>query len=247
MQNIKNILQDIIYNLSGLDTIDAIKVNGSTDATSIIASATDRSVIVFGKLKTAVPEFVGTFGMPNLSKLQTILKFDEYNVDSKITVKMEERDGTQIPTVIHFENATGDFINDYRLMSKAVVDERIKSVSFKGTSWDIQIVPSAQNVQRMKKQTQANNEEKTFKANVVDGNLRFYFGDQATHSGNFTFESDVAGHIDNKWHWPIKQFTTILSLASEKTTLKFSNQGVAEITVDSGYADYQFLIPGQTK
>lgn len=246
MQNIKNILQDIISNLASLDTIDAIKVNGTADATGIIASATDRSVIVFGKLKTPVPEFVGTFGMPNLSKLHTILKFNEYDTDSKITVKMEERDGTSIPTVVHFENASGDFVNDYRLMSKAVVDERIKSVSFKGTSWDIQINPSIQNVQRMKMQTQANSEEKTFKATVVDGNLRFYFGDQATHSGNFTFQSGVTGHIDNKWHWPIKQFTTILSLGGEKT-LKFSNQGVAEITVDSGLADYQFLIPGQTK
>ena len=35
-----------------------------------------------GKTKTPVADFIGTFGMPNLTKLKTILSFDVYNDDS---------------------------------------------------------------------------------------------------------------------------------------------------------------------
>ena len=37
-----------------------------------------------------------------------------------------------------FENASGDFKNDYRFMSKEVVEEKTKKgPKFKGVNWDI--------------------------------------------------------------------------------------------------------------
>jgi hypothetical protein len=46
--------------------------------------------------------------------------------------------------------------------------------------------------------------------------------------------------------WPVKQIIDILSLSGDKT-MRISDQGVAEITVDSGLATYRYLIPAQTK
>ena len=37
-----------------------------------------------------------------------------------------ERNGETIPTHIHFENAAGDFQNDYRFMNKAIIEEKLK-------------------------------------------------------------------------------------------------------------------------
>jgi hypothetical protein len=46
--------------------------------------------------------------------------------------------------------------------------------------------------------------------------------------------------------WPVKQFISIMDLPGDKV-VKFSDQGVAQITVDSGIADYTYLLPAQSK
>ena len=50
-------------------------------------------------------------------------------------------------------------MNDYRLMGKAIVEEKVKSVSFKGAAWGVEFEPSIAGVQKLKKQAQANSEE----------------------------------------------------------------------------------------
>jgi len=62
----KDNLLDIIAHTSALGNIDIVKVTGTDTETSINAVADDRSVIVSGTFKTPHPDFIGTFGMPNL-------------------------------------------------------------------------------------------------------------------------------------------------------------------------------------
>ena len=80
--------------------------------------------------------------MPNLDKLALHLKNPEYQKDAKIDVVQAERNGETIPTHIHFENAAGDFENDYRFMNKAIIEEKLKTVKFKGASWNVTVTPS---------------------------------------------------------------------------------------------------------
>ena len=127
----KDYLQDLITHTHGLGVVDLIKVTGTVQETTINAIAEDKSVIVSGKFKNPSVDFLGTFGMPNLGKLKTILGFDEYDQDAKISVTKQNKDGVDVPTTIHFETKNSDFINDYRLMSKAIVEEKVKSVLFK--------------------------------------------------------------------------------------------------------------------
>ena len=44
----------------------------------------------------------------------------------------------------------------------------------------------------------------------------------------------------------MKQFIGILDLAGDKT-IKLSDEGVAEITVDSGVGVYNYILPAQSK
>lgn len=242
----KDTLKDIIEHTSALGFIDLIKVSGTDKETVISAVAEDRSVIVTGTFHNPNPEFMGVFGMPNLNKLKTILSFDDYDDSAVITVKTKDREGVQTPDTIHFETKDKSFVNDYRLMSKTIIEEKIKNVIFKGTTWNIEFDPSIASIQRLKKQASANSEENTFVTKVENGDLKVFFGDPSTHSGNFVFHTGVTGTLSKTWHWPVNQVMNILGLPGDKT-YKISDQGASEITVDSGLATYRYLLPAQQK
>jgi len=242
----KDYLKDLIDHTYGLGVIELIKVTGTDKETSISAVAEDKSVIINGTFKTPIADFIGTFGMPNLGKLKTIIGFDEYDDKAIINVVQTQRDGASVPSTIHFETSTGDFVNDYRLMFKSVVDEKVKSVSFKGATWNVEFEPTIPGVLRLKKQSQANSEENNFVAKTDNGDLKIYFGDPSTHSGNFVFHSGITGTLSKQWLWPVKQFISILDLVGDKT-VRISDAGAAEIVVDSGLAVYSYLLPANTK
>ena len=44
--------------------------------------------------------------------------------------------------VSYFENATKDFKNDYRFMNAEIINEKLKTVKFKGASWDVEVQPN---------------------------------------------------------------------------------------------------------
>jgi hypothetical protein len=242
----RDYLLDIVQHTHGLGIIDLVKITGTDHETQIDAIAEDRSVIVQAKFKNPVPEFVGTFGMPNLSKLNTILNIQEYREHAQISVTSQTNNNETVPSGIHFENKVGDFKNDYRFMLAAIVNDKLKTVKFKGVKWGVEIEPTVAAIQRMKFQAQANSEETTFIARTEKNNLVFYFGDHSSHSGNFVFQHDVTGSLSKAWSWPVSAVIGILSLAGDKT-LKISDEGAAMITVDSGIAEYNYILPAQQK
>ena len=239
----KDHLQDIVQHTHSLGIIDLVKVVGTDSQTTIEAVSEERSAIVQAQFHNPVPEFVGTFGMPNLGKLNTILNIPEYKEDAKLSITKKD-DGA--PNGVHFENKVGDFKNDYRFMSAEIVNDKLKTVKFKGVKWGVEIEPSVAAIQRLRFQAQANSEETTFIAKVENGNLVFYFGDHSSHAGNFVFAHDVAGSLNKAWSWPVSAVISILSLAGDKM-IRFSDEGAAQITVDSGLAVYNYILPAQQK
>jgi len=242
----KDILQDIVAHTHSLGFLPLVKVTGEDAATTIESMAEDRSVIVNAKTHNPVSEFSGVFGMPNLDKLNLHLKNPEYKENAKIEVVVSNRNGADIPTSLHFENSTGDFVNDYRFMSTEIINEKLKSVKFKGSGWDVEFEPSLNAIQRLKLQAAVHSEETVFQVKVEDGNLVFSFGDASTHAGNFVFQHDVGGKLKHVWSWPVQQVIAILSLDG-KSTMRISDQGAMQITVDSGIAVYEYILPAQSK
>lgn len=242
----KDILQDLVAHTHSLGFIPLVKVSSTDEATEIEAMAEDRSVIVNAKTKTPVEAFSGIFGMPNLNKLDIHLKCPEYKEKAKITVVSAERNGETIPTGLHFENEAGDFKNDYRFMNTEIINEKLKSVKFKGAKWDIEFEPSVTSIQKLKFQANANSEESVFQVATKDDNLVFSFGDASTHAGEFVFHSGVTGKLKQVWSWPVIQVMSILNLPGN-ITMKIADVGAMMITVDSGIAEYNYILPAQSK
>ena len=242
----KDILQDIVAHTHALGFLNIVKVNGDDAQTGIDSMAEDRSVILQANTKTAQVEMKGTFGMPNLNKLDIHLKCPEYKDGASIEVVQADRNGATIPVGIHFENKAGDFKNDYRFMNADIINEKLKTVKFKGAQWEVEVQPTLGNVQRFKLQATANSEETVFTV-ITDGdNLKFKFGDASTHAGDFIFATGITGSLKNEWAWPVAQTMAILGLDGDKT-MRISDQGAMQIEVNSGLASYEYILPAQSK
>ena len=76
--------------------------------------------------------------------------------------------------------------------------------------------------------------------------MKFLFGDHSTHAGDFVFQHDVGGKLAKNWSWPVQQFIAIMHLNGDKT-VRISDSGAAKITVDSGPAVYNYILPAQSK
>jgi hypothetical protein len=131
-------------------------------------------------------------------------------------------------------------------MASGIVNEKLKTAKIRPVTWHIEFEPTNAAIQRMKWQMSANAEEANFQAKTENGDLKFFFGDHSTHSGNFVFHPGVSGQLKRAWAWPAKQFVSIMDLTGDKK-VRISDDGAAEITVDSGLAVYQYLLPAQSK
>ena len=105
--------------------------------------------------------------------------------------------------------------------------------------------PLAQNIQKFRYQVQANSDSVNFQTFTKNGNLYFELGEVSSHQGNFVFHQ-VKGNLADKMSWPVKQVLGILNLPGDKR-MRISDVGVMQITVDSGVADYEYLIPAVSK
>jgi hypothetical protein len=239
----RDYLKDLVEHTHDLGFIDLVKITGDDKTTAIVGVAEDLSVVLEGEFKNPHPDFIGTFGMPNLNKLKILLNLPEYKENAKLGLTKKS---TGEPDGIEFENAGGDFRNTYRFMTANVVNDKLPTPKFKGVPWHIEFEPTVAAIQRLRMQAQANAEEPNFYARTENGNLKFFFGDHSTHAGNFVFHSGVTGQLKHAWAWPAVQFMAIMALTGDKT-VRISDDGAAKITVDSGVAVYNYILPAQRK
>lgn len=242
-------LLDIVRNTFDLSFISAVKVTGDLKSTQLDALSDDKTVVLRAVLHNPVAELQGLFGMPNLDKLKAILNLEVYREDAVITVIKEDRSGTgnPEPTGLHFVNAVGDFQNDYRFMTSAVVTEQLKTAKpKKSPTWVIEFEPTVSGLQRLKMQSQVHSDQKLFTVKTQKDLLKISFGDRSTHAGEFVFHAGITGSLQHSWSWNTKELTSILDLAGDKI-MRISDEGAAEITVDSGLATYQYVLLAQTK
>jgi len=243
----KDILQDIVSHTHNLGFLNIVKITGTEDKTTIDSMADDRTVIMYGETANPNPEMLGVFGMPQMNKLKYLLDCPEYKENASIEVVKADRNGETIPTGLHFENSGKDFKNDYRVMNTEIINEKLKTVKFRGVNWHVEVQPSLASVQRFSFQAAANNAHPTFLAKTDGDKLKFTFGDAASHGGEFVFATGVTGVLNKGWTWPVAPVLAILKAADvNNTTMSLSNEGALQITLDSGLAVYKYIIPAQT-
>jgi hypothetical protein len=242
----KSILQDIVAHTNKLGFLNIVKVTGTDEKTLIDSMADDRSVIMYAETADPHPDMIGTYGMPQLEKLRYLLDGKEYQDGAKIEVVTAERNGETIPVGLHFENKDGDFKNDYRFMNQDLINEKLKTVKFRGVKWNVEVEPTISAIQRFQFQAGANTEHTTFLAKTDGGNLKFTFGDLSSHGGEFIFATDVVGNLTKGWTWPVNSVLSILKIAdANNAKIGFSDEGAMQITLDSGIATYKYIIPAQ--
>jgi hypothetical protein len=242
----KDFLQDLVAHTHSLGFLPLVKVSATDKETSIESMAEDKSVILNAKTNQPVSDLEGVFGMPNLNKLDIHLKCPEYKENFTIDVVTQDRNGETIPTGLHFKNGAGDFENNYRFMNSDIINEKLKTVKFKGAKWDIEFTPTMASIQKLKFQASAHTEETTFQVKTEDNNLVFSFGDANTHAGSFVFQAGVSTKLRQAWSWPVAQVQSILNLNGDKT-VRIADAGALNITVDSGLATYDYILPAQSK
>jgi hypothetical protein len=242
----QDLLKDIVSHTHNLGFLNIVKITGTEDKTQIDSMADDRTVIMYAETANPTPDMIGIFGMPQLNKLKYNLDCPEYKENAKIDVVKQDRNGETIPVGLHFENEAGDFKNDYRFMNTEIINEKLKTVKFRGVKWDVEINPTVQSIQRFQFQASANTEHTTFLAKTDGDKLKFTFGDQSTHGGEFIFATGVSGNLNKGWTWPVASVLSILKIAdANNAKVSFSNEGAMQIELDSGIATYKYIIPAQ--
>jgi hypothetical protein len=226
-----------------LGFLELVKVIGTSTSTELNSIAADQTVVLNSQFITPDKELEGIFGLHDLGRLNTILSIPEYKENSFIQV-IKTND---IPVGISFQNANRDFRNDYRFMSKEVIETQIPTKIRKSINWDVSFVPSINNIQRLKFQSQAaGSSEGTFNAKVDKNNLYFSIGDHSTHTGEFVFSAGVSGKLNTPRDWPLSHVQGILNLTGDKV-MKISDAGAMQITVTSGLAVHQYTILSSMK
>jgi len=242
----QDLLKDIVAHTNKLGFLNIVKITGEVDKTLIDSMAEDRSVIMYAETTNPYPQLIGTFGMPQLEKLRYLVEGKEYQEDAKIDLVTANRNGANVPVGLHFENKDGDFKNDYRFMNSDIINEKLKTVKFRGVNWHVEVEPTVNAVQRFQFQAGANTEHTTFLAKTDSDKLLFTFGDQSSHAGEFVFSTGVTGKLTKAWTWPVNPVLAILKIAdANNAKISFSNEGAMQITLDSGIATYKYIIPAQ--
>lgn len=244
---IKDVLLDVIKHTNGLGIIENIKVDGTSDATKLAAMDPNKTVIMTAELHDAVGEFEGEFGMGSLGLLSSLTRLSNYQeAGATINVVREERNGEELPTTLVFKDTDGGK-DQYRFMSKKVVDEAMRVATFKGAKWDITIEPAARRVAQLSEVAGIyGGIDPAFSVKTQDGSLVLEVGStEGGVVGRRVFAENVDGSLNNAWQFPLAQFLAILKLGGTQV-VRFSDQGACQIDVDSGIGVYSYIMPAMS-
>jgi hypothetical protein len=246
--DIKSVLMDIVKHTSGLGIIDNVKVTGTGDNTTIAAMDSDKTVILTAKMHDIVPEFNGEFGMGNLGLLTSLMRLSTYKeAGATIDVVRAERNGEETPTTLVFKDTEGGK-DQYRFMSKEIVDQAMKVATFRGATWDVQVSPASKRIAQLSEVAGIYaGVDPAFSVKTEDGNLVLEVGStEGGVVGRRVFAENIEGNLSTTWSWPLSQFLSIIKLGGT-IVIKFSNQGACQIDVDSGIGLYSYILPAMSQ
>lgn len=242
----KDFLIDMVKHTVPLAAFEHIRVDGNSKEVLLSSTEKERSVVLRAKLHASLPDFNGTFGIPNINTLNTLLSIPEYQDESaKVTVERKAVNGNDQPVLVKFENGSGDFKNDFRLMASNIIENIEPLLKFNVTSWPVEFAPTVVAQQRLKYQTSANPEEKAVTFRIEGGEVKAMLGDASSHSGSFVFQTGVDPKAKETIVVPVLVINAILALSGDKK-IQMGGPGMM-ISVDSGIANYDYIIPMLTK
>jgi hypothetical protein len=246
---IRDVFLDIVKHTHSLGFLDTAKVVGSDETATIEAMDPEKSVVLYGKLNDPIPGLEGTVGLSRMSVLHGYLNFSGFaEEEAEIEIIKQTKGDEEIPVELQFTSPQGHTAN-YRFMSGDVVEEQLKTVKFKGVTWDVTINPTQKSIKDL---SQLSGILGSFEPNFVaktdkKGNLNFYIGTGPTDRTIIPFATGVVGDLKKGWAWSLSHVLQILKLSSaSQCTISFSDLGAMSIEIDSGLGVYTYILPARS-
>jgi len=245
----RDIVQDIVKHTAGLGFITSVKVTGTDESTTLDAMDADRTVILQAKLHNTVEEFNGEFGLGNLGFLAGVTALGNYQTDdATVEVVARDRNGVSSPDHLMFRDADGN-TDQYRFMSKEIIEQTLQTVKFKGVEWDVTLEPTKAKVNELQQVAGIyGGIEPNFTVKTEGTDLIVTVGAaDGSFTGKRTFAQNVNGEITEGYAWPLAQVLAILKLGMSGTcVMQISKKGALMISVDSGIGKYDYILPALT-
>ena len=224
----RDIVQDIVKHTAGLGFITSVKVTGTDESTTLDAMDADRTVILQAKLHNTVEEFNGEFGLGNLGFLAGVTGLGNYQTDdATVEVVARDRNGVSSPDHLMFKDADGN-TDQYRFMSKEIIEQTLQTVKFKGVEWDVTLEPTKAKVNELQQVAGIyGGIEPNFTVKTEEGNLIVTVGAaDGSYTGKRTFAQNVNGELNEGYAWPLSQVLAILKLGmSGACVMQISKRG----------------------
>jgi len=261
-----NSLRDLTRHTSGLD-IDMIKIIGDNGSVEFEGINDDKTVVLKGNFVKNVPELEGTFGLSQLDYLTKCVNEYKQKDDSIEVVRVEktfsvattDNNGTSLRDdsgEVIYEKITEDIIerlvfsrkspkmvNPYRVLDRRMITEQ---PSFKGAEWDVVITPTSQAINSLAVQAGMGVEE-YFGVKTEDKILYLTFGDTSSQA-IVEFAHDVDGEITRSWIWGVGPVLNILKMSDNADcTMSFLDKGALQITLETGLAKYNYIMPAKAR
>lgn len=247
--NTRDVIQDIVKHTAGLGFITNVKVTGTDEETRLDAMDPNRTVILQATLHNTMPEFAGEFGLGNLGFLSGVTALASYQADdATVEVVRRERNGVDVPDHLLFKDVEGN-TDQYRFMSKEIIEQTLQTVKFKGVEWNVTFEPTKAKVSELQQVAGIyGGIEPNFTVKTEDGNLIVTVGAaDGSFTGKRTFAKNVSGELNEGYAWPLSQVLAILKLGmSGSCVMQISSRGALQISVDSGIGKYDYILPALT-
>lgn len=243
---IKDVLKDFIRHTHKLGIFEMVKITGTLKETEVETTDPEKTVIFKGKTHNPVADFAdNTVGLSRMGVLDGYLKMFDGDNDTVVT-QTQERNGVKVPTEVEFTREDGTVAN-YRFMLADVINQQLKEIKFKGAEFDINIVPTQKNLKDLSGFNGILGAfESTFSPRTEDGKLYFYIGDGGGDRAKILVNADPGGDMTHEFKWPLDTVLKILQLGDNSNiVMSFNPKGLLQIKIDSGLAEYTYLLPAK--
>ena len=242
---IKDTLKDVLRHTHALGIYEMVKVTGTMEDTEIETVDADKTVILKGKLKSPVADFVGnTVGLSRMGTLARFLEYPGFTEDTAtVEVVTQKRNEEDVPAEVKFQDENGTDAH-YRFMAAEIVNQQLKAINFKGASYDVEINPTAKMLKDLNFFSSALDLEDTFTPKTEGGNLYFLIGEAGSDRTKVKVAEAVTGDLTHDFQWPLAIVLKICRLSENaNVTMSFNQKGLLQIVVDSGMGEYTYLLP----
>ena len=105
----------------------------------------------------------------------------------------------QVAEELQFDITSRIFNANYRFMVSQLIEEKLKTVKFKGVNWDLTVQPTQQNLKDLSYFAGVmGSVESTFVAKTDGTDLKFYIGDGSNDRVEIPFASNVGVELEKR-------------------------------------------------